>query len=58
MGKDGSSDPGRPLVPPGLAQSVLECCEGTGWSELKEAFLWLDQEVCSFLPGFCWESPG
>lgn len=45
-------------VPPGLAQNVLECCKGSRWGELKEAFLWPDQEVCSFLPGFGSEGPG
>lgn len=45
-------------MPLGLAQNVLECCEGSGWGELKEAILWLDQEVCCFLPGFDLDSPG
>lgn len=47
-----------PLVPPGLVQNVLECCEGSRRGELKEAFLHLDQEVCSFLPGFGSDGPG
>lgn len=55
---NGEENPAKAPVPPGLAQNVLECCKGSRWGELKEAFLWPDQEVCSFLPGFGSEGPG
>lgn len=35
---NGEENPAMAPLPPGLAQNVLECCKGSRWGELKEAF--------------------